>query len=227
MLQRHIAADSAFRSAAGGRRAGVRRPSGRIFLIRCSRAQGRYANQREEDQPLETEQVALGILTIAASGVVSGVVTFRLNSGRDARRMRREKLERLFLAHTAFVGQLGVSWFPYMKVMDGSISYNDALDMTIKREADRERHLETIEMLVALYFPELSRGLEELTAIRDVAAATISAHKEAYKRVGPHPTKALEKLKNSSIELDEHTVRFRSEMAKLAQALGARSKYAA
>ncbi|HMS01351.1 MAG TPA: hypothetical protein PKE51_00180 [Gemmatimonadaceae bacterium] len=158
---------------------------------------------------------------------MSGIVTFRLNSSRDARRMRREKLERLFLAHNAFVGQLGVSWFPYMKVMEGVISYNDALDMTIKRDVDREKNLETVEMLVTLYFPELQRSLDELLGIRDEAADLIANHKEQYKRVGPHPTKALEELKGSSEKLDLHAARFQREMASLAHKLGARSKHAA
>lgn len=82
-------------------------------------------------------------------------------------------------------------------------------------------------MLVTLYFPELEQGLDELIAIRDEIAVLIADHKEVYKREGPHPTKALERLKNASAKLDQRTSRFRSKMTRLAQALGAQSKHAA
>lgn len=176
---------------------------------------------------MEVAQIALGILTIGASGLASGIVTFKLDSSRDARRMRREKLERLFIAHTAFKRELDVNWFPYMFAMSGEISYNDALDLTIKNGVSGERNFETIEMLVMLYFPELTKGLAELARIRDQAADVIKKHKETYKRIGPHPTPALNELKGLGRELDAHIDGFREQMAKVAQSLGARSKHAA
>lgn len=171
-------------------------------------------------------QIILSLLTIGASGVVSGVVTFRLNAARDARRMRREKLERLFLSHTGFLRQLDVNWFPYLAVMAGDIEYNDALDMT-KKHVGEERHFESVEMLVSLYFPELSGGLRELVAIRDDAAKLIGEHKREYKRIGPHRSPALQEMIALADRLEAHQRSFRAKMAKVAGELGAQGAYAA
>src|SRR5262249_30192067 len=153
-----------------------------------------------------------GLLTIGASGVVSGIVTFRLNAARDSRRMRREKLEQLFLAHTGFVRQLETNWMPYMAVMQGRIDYNAALQQTIDNHGGEERHLETVEMLVNLYFPELTSGLEELLSIRDESARIIHAHKEQYRQVGPHQTPALQAMSDVAGRLGQHRDRFRTQM---------------
>jgi hypothetical protein len=172
-------------------------------------------------------QITLSLLTVAASGVVSGVVTFRLNAGRDARRMRREKLERLFLAHAGFVRQLETSWIPYFGVMSGQIDYNQALDMTIGQNANEEKHFESVEMLVSLYFPELEPALRRLVEIRDASAGIIATHKREYKRIGPHPTGAYQELRRLGEGLDAHRLSFRADLAKVARKLGAPSKHAA
>ena len=176
---------------------------------------------------MDQTQIALGVLTIAASGVVSGVVTFRLNSRRDARRMRREKLEQLFLAHSVFARQLGVGWFPYLMVMQGTIAYNDALDMVVKSSVDDDRPYEKMEMLVAIYFPELEKELTKLLQIRDRSAESIARHKEVYKSRGPHRTPELDVLRNIMGELDVHECEFRRQMVRVAHSLGAPSKHAA
>jgi len=175
----------------------------------------------------EKVQVTLSLLTILASGIVSAVVTFKLNAQRDARRMRREKLERLFLAHTGFLRQLDMHWYPLFAVMAGDIPYNDALDILIKQSADEEKHFENLEMLVSLYFPELGTGLHQLKEIRDRANDIIGAHKRKYVQVGPHLTPARQELGNTAERLDAHCRSFRAEMVKLAKKLGASSKHAA
>jgi hypothetical protein len=176
---------------------------------------------------VDNAQVALSLTTNLASGVVSGIVTFRLNARRDARRVRREKLEELFLAHTGFLRQLDMGWFPYFATMKGEIEYNQALDLTIERGSNEEKHFERVEMLVTLYFPELLSGLSELVAIRDEAARVISQHREQYKRVGPHETPAVQAMGTLSARLTEHQEEFRSAMARVARRLGASNGNAA
>ena len=175
----------------------------------------------------EEIQLTLGLLTIVASGVVSGVVTFRLNAGRDARRMRREKLEKLFIAHTGFLRQLEMHWYPYLEVMAGRILYNDALDIISKNSTNEDKHFENLEMLVFIYFPELEPGLRQLTDIRNRAAQIIGTHKREYERVGPHPTPAHQDLRAAAERLEAHCLSFRADMVKVAQKLGAPSERAA
>jgi len=98
-------------------------------------------------------QLLVSLLTILASGVVSGIVTFRLNSRRDARRLRRSKLEEFYSAHSAFIRQLSADWLLHMNVMRNQISYVDALDIIVNREKAPDPPFERAETLVALYFP--------------------------------------------------------------------------
>ena len=91
---------------------------------------------------MDAIQIGLSVATIGASGVVSGIVTYRLNALRDTRRMRREKLEQLFRAHAGFTTQMEISWIPYMAVMGGRIDYNAALQQTIKTQASEERNID-------------------------------------------------------------------------------------
>jgi hypothetical protein len=173
-------------------------------------------------------QIVLSLLTIVASGLVSAVVTFRLNAGRDSRRMRREKLEAAFLAHSGFLRQLDVGWYPYYAVMGGEIEYNDALDLAIgKGTAAEPKHFETLAMLVSLYFPELQSGFARLVGIRDRAATLIQAHKNDYKRVGPHVSAARDEMKRLIDALTAHEAQFNADMASLARKLGASGKQAA
>ena len=176
---------------------------------------------------MDRTQLLLSILTILASGVVAGVVTFRLNAARDARRMRREKLEATYLAHSGFLRQLELGWMPYMAVMANELAYNDALDITINKNSTEPKHFEHLAMLVALYFPELQEGLARLIEIRDRAAAIIHAHKNEYKRVGPHVSETRGEMERLVHALDAHEVSFNAELAALARKLGAHGKHAA
>ena len=177
---------------------------------------------------MDHTQLLLSILTILASGVVAGVVTFRLNAARDARRMRREKLEATYMAHSGFLRQLDLGWMPYMAVMANELSYNDALDIAINKQTGTEpKHFEHLAMLVALYFPELQEGLARLVEIRDRAAAIIQTHKDEYKSVGPHVSKFREEMVRLVHALNAHEVAFNAEMGALARKLGAHGRHAA
>ncbi|MBA2492279.1 MAG: hypothetical protein H0V34_11470 [Gammaproteobacteria bacterium] len=169
---------------------------------------------------MEPEQIAISILTIAMSGVVSGVVTFRLNAKRDSRQLRRQKLESLFQAFNGYVTQLGSHWIPHMAVMAGKIDYNAALDMTAKGATVEPRHFETLEMLVAIYFPELQGHLDRLLTLRKRANDILEQHKSVCRESGPHDgSRSLSMMRAASTELDkleeDFRVAIRAEAAKL------------
>ena len=131
-------------------------------------------------------QLILGVVTILLSGVVSGYVTYQLNTRRDARQLRRQKLEAAYEAFHGFARSLSVHWFPYISVMSNKIEYNDALDITIKNQKDESKDLRTLEMLIAIYFPAFQRHLDELLQTRDFAMQIIREHKVRYREIGPH-----------------------------------------
>lgn len=151
----------------------------------------------------------LSIATIAMSGVVSGIVAFQLNSRRDSRQLRREKLEAVYESFSGFATQLDSHWTPYPGVMANKIEYDAALAMTIKKGAAEPKHLHTLEMLIAIYFPRLQPHLDELIEIRKTANEIVYEHKEEYKVRGPHESTSLIAMQAVSKKVTVLEVRFR------------------
>lgn len=164
-------------------------------------------------------QVILGISTVVMSGVVAAVVTFRLNARREDRQFRRERLEHLFRAFMGFRKMLEVGWLPYISVMTGKIDYNEALDMTIASGRDDERNLENVEMLVAIYWPELQSHVEALKRVRDDASSVLGEHKARYKAGQTQDKESIDAIGQVHRRLDDVASRFgeavRAEAAKL------------
>ncbi len=125
-------------------------------------------------------QIVLGLLTVVMSGVVAAVVTFKLNARREDRQFQRDRLEHLFRGFVGFCTMLRVYWSPYISVMTGKIDYNQALDSTIAAGKNEERHLEEVEVLIAIYWPELQPPVDALKTVRDDADAVLAEHKARY-----------------------------------------------
>ena len=168
-------------------------------------------------------QLLVSLLTIVASGDVSGIVTFRLNSRRVARRLRRSKLEEFYSAHSAFIRQLRADWLLHMNVMRNQISYDDALDIIVNREKAPDPPFERAEILVALYFPELVGHFQELLELRDEAATAINSYKQDYKKIGPNETPALGRMNELCASLTSYEHGFRERVVRDARQLGAHS----
>jgi len=164
-------------------------------------------------------QVVLGLLTIAMSGVVAATVAFKLNARREDRQFRRQRLEHLFRAFMGFSRQLTSGWWPYRCVMTGKIDYNQALDMTIESGEHHERNLEELEMLVAIYWPQLQSHVDALKKVRDDGASVLGEHKARYKAGRTHDKDSSDAIDRVVTQLDEVGARFaqvvRAEAAKL------------
>src|SRR5437899_2947516 len=96
----------------------------------------------------------LGLLTVLGSGVVSGIVTYRLNASQKEREFKRQKLEECFRAIHHYILSIATSNLVWIDVMSGKITYDQANEMIIqegKRE-DREYPLNA-ELLIRMYFP--------------------------------------------------------------------------
>jgi hypothetical protein len=94
---------------------------------------------------------------------------------------RRERGEELYLLSEAYFNALTTHYLPYLSVMQGELTYNQALDMTIAQLNGQQNFLR-LEMLVHLYFPALTAALQAVFDTRDRANAILSAHKAAYKQ---------------------------------------------
>jgi hypothetical protein len=96
---------------------------------------------------------------------------------RDATRQRREQL---YVECRRYFGDVVSYFLPYRAVMEGRLTFNEALDMTINRESPRERDPHHVFMLVDFYFPEFRSDLQEITGIRDRLNEIVHGFKERY-----------------------------------------------
>lgn len=92
--------------------------------------------------------------------------------------------EELYLLSEAYFNALTSHYLPYLRVMQGELTYNQALDLTIA-QLGGEHDFQRLEMLVQLYFPALTEALECVFVARDRANAILSAHKAKYKQGDP------------------------------------------
>jgi hypothetical protein len=130
--------------------------------------------------------VTIAIFTILGSGVVSGVVTYKLNASQKEREFRREKLEECFRAVHHYLISLTTHYLVWAEVMSGKLTYDQANDMIIaegKRE-DREYPL-LAELLIRLYFPSLQTHFDTLLKTRDELSRLQSEFGRSYRRNGP------------------------------------------
>lgn len=130
--------------------------------------------------------ITIALVTILGSGVLSGVVTYRLNANQKEREFRRQKLEDCFRAIHHYIITLTTHYLPFLEVMSGKLSYDQANEMIIaegKRE-DRDYPLLS-ELLVRMYFPALLCHFEDLLKTRDELSRIHGEFSRSYRREGP------------------------------------------
>jgi hypothetical protein len=122
------------------------------------------------------------LATVLASGVVSGVVTHRLNRNKEQTYFMRKKAEDLYLAADEFGRQMAIHMTGFLPLIDGRIDYNQMLDNQIRNPPKKDHGgAETMEMLTRIYFPEIEPQLTELFTARTEFNKVTSAHKDAYR----------------------------------------------
>ena len=109
---------------------------------------------------------ATAIATILFGGVVSGVLTFALNTRRDERTFTRAKLETLFVAARRFGANLEAHYFHYFALVKRELDLNSVLDLQ-RQNSPGTQDVEQIDLLIAIYFPEVDRAYRQLLEVRD------------------------------------------------------------
>lgn len=166
--------------------------------------------------------VVVPLLTIFCSGIVSAVVTYKLNSSKQEQVFMRGKLEELFVSVHDFCTTLGKYGVRYLPVMKQEISYNDALDMEIEsgKEGWRRDAFRRATMLVTIYFAELQPAMDELLHVRSDMNAVLREHKERYKAGDTDGTPFVEPLMNQLAKLDLVEQHFDALVKKQAARIG-------
>ena len=133
----------------------------------------------------------------------------------ERREVLRARLEELYSLVGRWAGEVVIHHVTYRKVMDGELTYNQALDITIENKPSIDAN--RMFTLAELYFPSAHDALEELKSLRDKAAAIQTTFKQGYKEDG-QPSK-------KHAELRSHVLKaFNTAVEKYEQALSAHAK---
>lgn len=97
----------------------------------------------------------------------------------------RDRLEELYLSMHKYLNALFSHFLVYSQVMKGELTYNQALDVTIKSGDKGDFEPARITMIIDMYFPELQESFQELEEIREKLNDILHGHKLEYKAHGP------------------------------------------
>lgn len=157
----------------------------------------------------------LGVWLANRSSLKQLTVKLNHEAEREHKEAIRSRLEELYSSIDGWSGSLVVHHLTYRKVMEGDLTYNQALDITIKsgQSLDAKRMF----TLADLYFPTAHKALQELKELRDQAAAIQSSFKEEYRKGIVTSEKHAKAITEVLERFNEAVTNYKSELAAYAQ----------
>lgn len=160
----------------------------------------------------------LGVWFANRNSIEQLTVKLQHEWARESRESLRARLEELYSLVGRWAAEVVIHHVTYRKVMDGELTYNQALDLTLKNKSSVDAN--RMFTLAELYFPSAHGALQELKTLRDNAAAIQSSFKQSYKQDGEPSrehskvlTDILEKFSTAidkyKIELSAHAMTYK------------------
>jgi hypothetical protein len=168
---------------------------------------------------MTTIQIILSLATIVSSGVMSAIVTYKLNARREECQFRRQKLEEFYMAMSGFCRSLMTHFFTYQGVMEQKTTYNAALDATIEKGTDEKRSCDTTFMLLPIYFPQFQPVFNKLLNCRSTLNAILGEFRESYKAGNPDGTRWLTPFTENLCQIEDIEKQLRQMIQKEAERL--------
>jgi len=106
--------------------------------------------------------------------------------------LTRDRLEELYVLSNKYLGTLVSHYLPFRMVMNGELTFNQALDMTIESCSRKDYEPHRVTMLIHMYFPEIKPEFDQLMEIREKLNSIIDGYKEQYKSGNPDGSRWLE-----------------------------------
>lgn len=136
---------------------------------------------------------------------------------KDRRDLHRARLEELYSLVDRWAGEMVIHHVTYRRVMDGQLTYNQALELTIANDAtvDAARMF----TLAELYFPSARAALDRLKVLRDEASSIQAEFKQLHRRSGDtshqHAERLTHVLECFSVAVDEYQRALAAQAAEL------------
>ncbi len=120
--------------------------------------------------------IAVIFASVLSSGLLATVISISLTEAKEQRLLRRAKIEEIYLNGSAWLTAANGRFMPYLRVCDGDLTYNQALDLEIKNsdKATGEQRLKVnmnIEMYERSLIPALRLLDQELQKLDHIHAA--------------------------------------------------------
>lgn len=167
--------------------------------------------------------LATGCVAIASS-IISAILSSRYNRKNsilqseisrraEERKINLDRLERLYIAFKDWKNFIGIEYLNYLSVMDGKLTYNNVLDLTIKSSASKKINYSELEMLVRVHFPSIIDSFEEVHRAKEKANEFMSEVRKtqgrstSYSSMIPAFLKAQEQFDKVATEFQDLIVK--------------------
>lgn len=163
--------------------------------------------------PIITAIVTLSAVFLTNRGNTNRLL-LQLKHERKSKRddLYRTKLEDLYILIVKYIKLLGSHYLPYLKVMEGELNYNQALDLTIESGSRDMLDFDRLQMLIDIYFPHLQESLNKLLEVRDDLNKIMNAHKNEYKQGNLDGRKFIKSTLEALDQLDKTGDRLKKEI---------------
>ena len=175
--------------------------------------------------------IALTSTTLAVLGTLLGVhftnkaslarSKFQLEQASSQRKelLLRERGEELYELADKWLLRMSCYYLELHSVMQGKITYNEALDMQIEAGKIKVFNFGRIEMLIDVYFPETRNDYDKLIKMREDLNDIVAIHKQAYKRGDTDGTRFIDSFVKGQLDFVTMGEKFKTQVIKGVQAL--------
>tara|TARA_R110000764_G_scaffold14092_1_gene40434 strand:- start:694 stop:1263 length:570 start_codon:yes stop_codon:yes gene_type:complete len=121
----------------------------------------------------------------------------------------RDRLEELYVESRRYMNAVVTYFLPYRQVMEGELTFNQALDLSIDR--GYTHNPERVHLIMDMYFPELRDSFSDVEKILDKTNSILHGYKLQYKqgdcsgeRWLPLFQESLERLSKAASDFEKH-----------------------
>lgn len=143
-------------------------------------------------------------------------VQLEFEKSETERRVRRERLEELYVLLGNWLSGLFGHSMTLILVMRGQIDYNQYLDQVIEMGRKRKHDFNRLEMIIDIYAQSLKPSYQRILEARETLNDIADEHKRSYKAGDFDGERFLKPYSEALLLIDELTERFRMEVAQLA-----------
>jgi hypothetical protein len=156
----------------------------------------------------------LGVWLASRSSQKQLTIKLRHEGEKENHERLRVRLEELYSLIGLWQNVVGSYYLTYLKVMDGTLTYNQALDITNSNKSSIDAN--RMFTLAELYFPSAHGSLAELKKLRDQMAAIQTDFKLAHKLEGDPSPENADKLRTLLLAFSSATKSYQAELAAYA-----------